>query len=609
MTTSLYMPDVKVELALGDGYATAAGSRTWTDVSTYVELAQGISIGFGRGDELSTADANTLSLTLDNTDGRFTAGLTSGAYYPDVKIGTPIRVTATPVGGSASRRFVGFVDEWPVAWDGTDNYAMATITASSRLARVGLDSPLRSIIEETYGLDSPLAHFPFGEAENATQAGDVSGHGVTPLRVKGSGTAVVFGTATGPSTDSLTALTTAGGQYLGSVNGPNFAYGSVSVEGFFATSAASGTLFGVDRISIVMSGAGVVTASYPGIGTLTGPDVNDGLTHHVALTADGTNVKLYIDGTLADTIASSLTDPNATNDLSAGSGTTGGIAADLAHFAIYGTALSAARVADHAAAGLTGFAGEATDDRLARYALLAGIASTELSADAGTTTCAHVDSTDATAVDLMRQVETTEGGVLFDAADGTLTFHNRAHRYTATADLTLDMAAHRVGADFALKLDRTGLVNDATVATADGTVTGRSVNTTSRDYYGPATTSVQTLSTDDEEPQQAAWWIVATRAEPQSRVPTLTVDLLPFDTYPSQNDVLALTIGDRIDVTNQPDQAAVTDASYFVEGYTETIGPESYDLTFNVSPGSPTLDTLLLDSATRGLLNTNTLAY
>jgi hypothetical protein len=38
-----------------------------------------------------------------------------------VKLGRPIRVTATPVDGAISTRFLGFIDELPTEWsDGTD---------------------------------------------------------------------------------------------------------------------------------------------------------------------------------------------------------------------------------------------------------------------------------------------------------------------------------------------------------------------------------------------------------------------------------------------------------------------------------------------------------
>ncbi len=576
-----YQPDVVVELAFGSGYSTPAASRTWTDVSTYVEAAQGITIGFGRADELSTADANTLSLTLDNSDGRFTAGLASGAYYPDVKIGTPIRVTTTPVGGTASVRFVGFVDEWPVAWDGTDNYASATITATSRLARLGLDAGLRSIAAETINADAPVAYYPFNEEADAGQANDIASQGATALYANGGWPVFEFGVAIGVGTDESTGLAMYGGQYLWSSihDGPTTS-GAMTIEGFFVTTGTGGTLFRNDVIYASLSGGYLFGGRLFGGYTASASRYDDGALHHVAVTVSGTTAALYADGVHLG---------NATIAAYSGEGTLAAgeaFVGTLAHFAIFDYALSAGQIAEHAEAGLTGFAGESTDDRMARYAALAGVAATETNFAAGTTDCDHVDATDATAVDLMRQVETTEFGVLFDAPDGTLMFHGRAHRLDATAAVTLDMGAHLVGSDFSPKLDRTGLANDATVTNIAGGVVGRSIDTDSRDYYGPAVVSLTTLSTDADEPPLMAAWIVATRAEPIPRVPTLTVNLLDFDASPSQNDVLALTIGDRVDVDNLPSQAAASTESYFVEGYTETITEATYDLTFNVSPAA-----------------------
>ena len=55
-------PDLTVEIAFDSGFATPEGSRTWTDVSDYVEGASSVDITYGRADELSTPDPNTKSL-------------------------------------------------------------------------------------------------------------------------------------------------------------------------------------------------------------------------------------------------------------------------------------------------------------------------------------------------------------------------------------------------------------------------------------------------------------------------------------------------------------------------------------------------------------------
>ena len=66
------------------------GTGTWTDVTRYVRDESGIRITRGRGDEQGEIQPGTMSLTFHN-DGRFTPGLASGAYYPNVRKGRPIR--------------------------------------------------------------------------------------------------------------------------------------------------------------------------------------------------------------------------------------------------------------------------------------------------------------------------------------------------------------------------------------------------------------------------------------------------------------------------------------------------------------------------------------
>lgn len=108
-----FLPDLRLEIAFDSGVRTPIASRTWTDVSEYVELEQGITITGGRADERSVTEANRLELTLDNTDGRFTPERASSPYYPDVKIGRPIRLRADldDDGTFETDLFLGFVEE------------------------------------------------------------------------------------------------------------------------------------------------------------------------------------------------------------------------------------------------------------------------------------------------------------------------------------------------------------------------------------------------------------------------------------------------------------------------------------------------------------------
>lgn len=74
-----------------------AESPVWTDVTRWVQLDPVISVQRGAADELSTIQAGTLQLTLDNTDARFTPGNPASPYYPHVRKGRRVRVRVVHV--------------------------------------------------------------------------------------------------------------------------------------------------------------------------------------------------------------------------------------------------------------------------------------------------------------------------------------------------------------------------------------------------------------------------------------------------------------------------------------------------------------------------------
>ncbi len=86
-----YTEATKVEISFG----TFFGTPTWNDVSQYVRVTDNqINIMRGRSEGQSQISPGECSLTMDNRDGRFTAGNTSSPYWPNVKIGKKIRVTS-----------------------------------------------------------------------------------------------------------------------------------------------------------------------------------------------------------------------------------------------------------------------------------------------------------------------------------------------------------------------------------------------------------------------------------------------------------------------------------------------------------------------------------
>lgn len=102
-----------VEIAFG--YTLTSASPVWTDVTQRAELASsGITIGRGAQDELSETQPGTATLTLDNSDGRFTPARTASPYYPNVKKNVPIRISAATLDVTSG------APPWPLAQLGDD---------------------------------------------------------------------------------------------------------------------------------------------------------------------------------------------------------------------------------------------------------------------------------------------------------------------------------------------------------------------------------------------------------------------------------------------------------------------------------------------------------
>lgn len=542
------------------------------------------------------------------------------AYYPDVKLDRPIRVTATPVDGSAQVESLCFVNEWPVEWEGTDGYAKVTVSASSRMARLGTAASLKSIIEQEILADAPLAYYTLGEPAGALAANDSSGNQAPRLTITGDPAGpMVFGNAIGPGTDGLTAAqfttydTGEGGQRL---HGAFIATpAALSTELFFSfpsipansvillslPDAQFNIPFGSDKLQINAAGVSITSAT----------TVTDGATHHAAVVWNGATVTCYLDGVSIGSAATGGSSPVSDIIIGQTNVVTGApITFAVAHVAIYGTALSAARVAAHASAGSSGFAGETTSARLVRYAGYAGIPAAEVVTETGQTTVQHIDITDQQVVELMRKMETTEGGVLFDDRDGTTALHNRAHRPTLSSSFTLDMAQQMVESGYSPKLDRSAIANDVTAADVSGKYTAHVFDAASKTDNGVATMSIETASEDDDEPLFQAGWALYKYKTPLPRVATLSVDCLAqVGKTPNCATVLAANVGSKLTVSNRPSQDSATSATFFVEGYTRTYGPESCVTTFNVSPTSPEDTTLIIGNATgRGVIGTNPIA-
>jgi hypothetical protein len=762
-------------------FTTAPNSTTpnWEDVTQYVRHESGHSIDKWRPDEHATCERNSHAFVLNNSDGRFTPGLTTGAHYPNVKKGrrvrqvstmfpntgfetnttgwvgnnatlaqvaTPVRsgvgamrLTATAaadmsadtpsgtsgtpvVAGAAyvlvgwfrtavtsrsckmrvdwynsggglvsssdpatvvdlttaytasefrvtapgtaayariramvtapaagevhyvdaallgSTRFSGYVDDWLVTWPGmVTSFATCAVTASSRMARLAGAGDLKSIVEEEVLLDNPEAYYTLGEPEGSTQANDSSGNHAEPLLMVGSGSAVTFGTATGPGTDGLTAATFAGGKYLTATGGVQVfeVEGSttprLTLEAFMVASATAtdsivcsfqdnaGMMYGLRVTS-----AGKIQAfkadSVSVSDTITSSTtIEDGAVHHVAITAHDVDVTtLYVDGVSEGTSGGSWLGFGSVLRVTVGGGSlpdgtaTTPYTGTVAHFGVTtGSAvLSAARILAHANSGLTGFVNETAMVRLTRYAKYADITTVGVFNETDFETgdvqnLAHIDTTGKTPLAVMREVETTEGGVLFDAADGTLKFHDRSHRYAQASAFTIALSDGVVTVPLAPVLDDQFVVNDMTATGSTG-ITARVTDDDSIDD-DPGQTyrqSVDLATSNAEEPLQAASWRVGRYAQPMTRVPEVAIHLNKA-TDALVAAVLAAEVGTKVTLTGLPANAPAASMVLFVEGMSEHIDAVEHIVTLRTSDAAVS-DVWILDDATYSALGTTT---
>lgn len=561
---------VTVEIAFDSNFTTPAADRTWTDVSG--RAYGSVSIGWGRSDQFSSCEPLTCSLSLKNDDGALTPGNAASAYYPNVKLDRPIRVTVTPEGGSDSVRFTGYVDAWPTVWPfGTDQGSVyVNLTATSRSGRLALRNALYADLTQSAVSAGATSVFPLDDPDGSTGGTSVVGDQV--LKIAGSGTPAKF---------SGGAVQLRGGQYLTS-------YAPLPAEFTVALSFLSNSRGGVDLLPAETYSATELVAA------------NDGIWHRLVLTADTGAYAVYLDGV---EVAVSVTAQDTTMRIGRPSATRTPSAwvRDVAYFP---TALTSGDVtADYSA--FNGGYGEMTDDRLVRYAGFAGIPSAEVDADAGAVAMGATDIAGLAVVDAFRVVESTEGGVLTDARDGSLRLFGRGARYNTSPVVTLSMAAEEVGADYSPTLDRFALRNEVTgtnAATSLGAIaSGESVSLTARDQdsigeYGTASAAVEVNAVDGSEAYGAASWIVASYAEPQARIPALTVELLPLDLAQTEA-ALGVFVGSRVEITGRPEQDATSSIELFAEGGTETFAADGGSLTWSVSPIALNDSVLIFDSS------------
>lgn len=581
------------------------------DITKYVIFDSGYSYNRGRADWQGGVTAGQLSLTLNNSDGRFTPGSTLIASLSPIRVDQRIRVKAT-INGTTFTRFTGYVKSWPTAWPATvGTIAFSTITATDAQARAER-RVLKTMMEEEILQDSPTWHYMLNEPTGATSYVDASGNAATPLVQDGvyGGSSILFGTTPGPAGGTFTAADFMGGPGSGFIlkQAPQVPLGPSSARGIaFKVTGAPASVVGIlpaiddstaaGRLWLVtMTVAGKLDPT--GVGAVTANSYNDGAWHYAFLNGG----ELFVDGVSVLNIGSALQIADVPT-------------ASVAQMVGYSQVLTAGRIATISSAVLGTLS---TESGTAGVTRLAGYADIPLgSIDSSLTNVPFAEIAGTNAWPAIEEVVAAEMGVAYVDENGSIEFHNRNKVPAKTSpDLTL-VAYQYVAPDVQPVDDDQQILNYVETQSSVTGVTQVVRNTLSELGNGTATNpghgrysdSKTYLVSTDAEALDRANWIVANFAEPTTRYGTLTINLFAMSPAQAAAVLTALDLDMWLRVIGMATQNTTgTTANVVVQGFTEQADDSSWSVTCNVVLRS-LFNAWLLGDSTYGVLDSTTELY
>ncbi|MGW1938949.1 hypothetical protein [Streptomyces goshikiensis] len=513
------------------------------------------------------------------------------------------------------------VSSWPSRWDVSGQDVYVPVEASGVLRRLGAGTKaLASTLRRRIPSYSPVAYWPMEEGRDAAQAYSPVA-GVQPLSVTGFDFAsddTCPGSSSLPKIDGSASMTgtvptyTSTGSWIVS-----FQYLLGSYPGSSARILEITTTGTCQRITLTLTPSAVELRGYNSSGTeilnedaaivgvagaewrrldLSAGDAGGGNTHFHA----GWVTPLAGGYAMDDTIT-------ATPGIVTGITTNFGVA--LADMRIGHLAVLPSDVTDVYAYAEAGYAGETASTRMLR---LAREESVPVHLDQPTYMGAQVGAQrPSPLLTLLAETADADGGVLYeDRSDLALRHRWRGSLYNRAVALTLDYsAAGEVAPPLEPVDDDQHVRNDRTVTRTNGSSSRAVLASGALSVQAPPNgVGIYDDSRDlnlysDSQPEGMAWWLLHVGTWDEARFPSVHIDLAAAPhLIPA---VLALDIGDRIQIINPPSWLPPGPIDLTVEGYTETIGhPNSWDVVLNCSPAGP-WTVAALDSTSLGRLDTS----
>ncbi|MFE5681742.1 hypothetical protein [Streptomyces sp. NPDC056512] len=497
--------------------------------------------------------------------------------------------------------FVGEIAAWPQTWVPSGADAWTTVEAAGILRRYGQGAkPLDSTLRRRIPSGAPIAYWPMEEEREATRAYSPI-KGVSPAAVTGVEFAAIDTLPSSSALPRLSAAATlsaivpanAGGQwqvelvYNADDKTPpqNTEIISISTTGTVRRWSLQlgngvGWVYGYDS-----SGTAIVDQ-----GVSLGPDVVHGwmrLRFWVRQAGGTVTWGMFFQdpGGDAGGISRTVT------------GTTGAVTAVTANWgaATEGWAIGHLSVLPEADSSLyngsdNGYSGESAWERMLR---LGDEENVPIARIAGPLPPERVGpQRPETLLGLLQDAADADGGMLLESRGQLgLLYRDRSSLYTQEPALVLDYQAGQIAPPLDPVDDDTATRNDITV-TRQGGSSARAVLESGPlsvqappDGIGLYNEGVTLNVDDDVQPESIAYWRLHLGTYDGARYPSVRVllhrvpELIPA--------VLALREGDVIRLKNLPPWTAFGDVDLIVTGYSETLLPRSWTITFTCLPGGP----------------------
>ena len=620
------VPVLKVEFAPTADASTA--SPTWVNITSYVRMSDGVSFERGRNDERATAQPGQMTLTLNNTSGRFTPGLTSGAYYP-LYIRCPIRVSFKPPGaGSYTVMWTGLVDQWSPDW--SNGRPTCRVQASDRLAVLQRQT-LQTWETHQHLYTGATLLWPLTEDAGATTVGETATgttqNALTLTAVGSSGSGEVGVGALPIDTGTVAAFTPTDAS-----NGYNFT-GTTSIASTTVASSAASVLMNATanpsatsymltlisansyRLDVgvtttgkayvrLLNAGSTVLATVTGTSTIT---TGDWQQVGVTLSASGSawSLKLYVNGTQESSTATTSTTANlpALGRTVTIGGTVGAMySGQLSHACYWSAPTTLALTMTEAYAAVTGATGETSTARHDRICDFAGV--TSATVGTGLSTLGTQPIKGRTVLEALGDAADAELSPLYVTPAGVPTLASRDERYNAA--VALSITRHDIASNVEFVVNDQNLINDVRGSRPGGPEL-RHTDEDSAARYGLKTDVVSLILADDAQLAAVVEWNATTRAEPSPRTSRLEIDAWVKQATVDLADTLALTIGSRVQVTSLPSEAPGTTLDLFVEGISDRFNTGGWTRTLNTSAVGQSGSVWQLDSATYSVLGSTTI--